>query len=248
MKIVAIGGGEIGRPGYPVETTKIDKEIIKLTGKIKPKLLFISTASGDSDVYLKTIKKHFGERLGCTIFSLRLLKYKFSKDQIEKKILNSDIVYVGGGNTLKMLKVWRQLGVDKTLKKALEKGVVLSGVSAGANCWFKYSNSDSRIMEGVSKDYIFLPCLGFVKAVMCPHYDAEKGRQISLKKHMKDSNLVAIALGNCSALEITGDQYRIITSKKDAVAYKVFWENGHYFRRSIINGGKFMSLEGLLKK
>jgi len=36
MKIIAIGGGEIGRPGYPVETTKIDKEIIALTGKKSP--------------------------------------------------------------------------------------------------------------------------------------------------------------------------------------------------------------------
>ena len=27
-KIIAIGGGEIGRPGYPVETTEIDKEIM----------------------------------------------------------------------------------------------------------------------------------------------------------------------------------------------------------------------------
>ena len=38
-KIVAIGGGEIGRPGYPVETTKIDKDIINLTGKKNPKFL-----------------------------------------------------------------------------------------------------------------------------------------------------------------------------------------------------------------
>jgi hypothetical protein len=39
-KIISLGGGEIGRPHenggfYPVETTSIDKEIIKQTGKIK---------------------------------------------------------------------------------------------------------------------------------------------------------------------------------------------------------------------
>jgi dipeptidase E len=65
-KIVAIGGGEIGKPGYPVETTKIDKEILRLTGKKSPRLLFIPTASDDSELYFETVKKHFGKRLGCT--------------------------------------------------------------------------------------------------------------------------------------------------------------------------------------
>jgi len=66
MKIVAIGGGEIGRPGFPVETTKIDKEIIALTGKKNPRLLFIPTASSDSESYYEVVKKHFGKRLGCS--------------------------------------------------------------------------------------------------------------------------------------------------------------------------------------
>ena len=73
-KIVVIGGGEIGRPGYPVETTKIDKEIIKLTGKKKPKLLFIPTASSDSELYVRCINKHFGKLLGCKIDVLYLIK------------------------------------------------------------------------------------------------------------------------------------------------------------------------------
>ena len=59
-KIVALGGGEIGRPGYPVETTEIDKEIIHLSGKEKPELLFIPTASSDSESYYEIVKQHFG--------------------------------------------------------------------------------------------------------------------------------------------------------------------------------------------
>ena len=55
-KIVAIGGGEIGRPGYPIETTSIDREIIELTKKSKPKVLFIQTASLDSTGYYETVK------------------------------------------------------------------------------------------------------------------------------------------------------------------------------------------------
>ncbi|MBA4319736.1 MAG: hypothetical protein C0412_15155 [Flavobacterium sp.] len=50
-KNLAIGGGEIGRAGFPIETTKIDKEIIKLTNKESPRLLFLPTVSGDSRAY-----------------------------------------------------------------------------------------------------------------------------------------------------------------------------------------------------
>ncbi|MFH0804049.1 MAG: Type 1 glutamine amidotransferase-like domain-containing protein, partial [Candidatus Zambryskibacteria bacterium] len=56
-KIIAIGGGEIGRPGFSVETTQIDREIINLTGKKNPRLLFIPTASADSESYYETVKK-----------------------------------------------------------------------------------------------------------------------------------------------------------------------------------------------
>ena len=63
MKIVAIGGGEIGRLGYPIETTKIDKEIISLTGKKNPRLLFIPTASSDSESYFAVVEKYFGKKL-----------------------------------------------------------------------------------------------------------------------------------------------------------------------------------------
>lgn len=248
LKLIAIGGGEIGRPGTKVETAEIDKETIKLTGKKHPRLLFVPTASNDSDLYQDVIKKYFGERLGSRVRFLLLTKNSYSKTQLREIVLGSDIVYVGGGSTLKMLKLWRKIGLDKILRKAVDKGIVLSGVSAGANCWFKYSNSDSHKMIDNTKDYILLKCLGFVSAVMCPHYDVEQGRQISLKKHMKNSRLVAVALGNCSALEIVGDKYRLITSKKEAIGYKIFWREGKYFKISLSKDKMFKPLKELLKK
>ncbi|MFC1953334.1 Type 1 glutamine amidotransferase-like domain-containing protein [Chloroflexota bacterium] len=143
-KIVAIGGGEIGRQGYPVETTGIDKEIIRLSGVVNPRLLFIPTATSDAESYVEAVHKHFGEDLGCTIDTLYLVKEKPGISEIRDKVLNANIIYVGGGNTLKMLKIWRNLGVDKILHEAYERNIVLSGLSAGAICWFRYGSSDSR--------------------------------------------------------------------------------------------------------
>ena len=134
MKIVAIGGGEIGRPGTKIETLEIDEEILRLSGKKNPKLLFIPTASGDSAGYIDVVETYFGIKLGCTVDTLLLWGTDLSEREIEKKIESADIIYVGGGNTLSMIRLWKKLGVDTLLQNAAERGVVLSGVSAGAVC------------------------------------------------------------------------------------------------------------------
>jgi len=232
-KIVAIGGGEIGRPGYPVETTKIDKEIIRLSGKKRPRLLFIPTASGDAEGYVKSVEKHFGQRLGCKVDALLLVKTQPSKKEIRDKIFSADIIYVGGGNTLKMMNRWRQLGVDKLLKQAYRKNIVLAGLSAGATCWFRHGLSDSRKFKNKTADFIRVSGLGLIDALCCPHYDSEKTRPAALRKMMKRTVGVAIALEDCAALEVVDGRYRIIASKRGKKGCKIYWKGKKYHQESI---------------
>src|ERR1039458_7079890 len=124
--ILAIGGGEIRTRG----TAPIDREIIRLSQKKHPRLLFIPTASSDSERYLEHVQKYFGGFLQCKTDVLFLIKEQLSKERIRRKILSADIIYVGGGNTLLMMRIWRRLGVDKLLISAYENGTVLSGISA----------------------------------------------------------------------------------------------------------------------
>ncbi|RJQ17091.1 peptidase E [Candidatus Woesearchaeota archaeon] len=242
-KIVALGGGEIGRFGK-VETTAIDKEIVKLSGKKHPHVLFIPTASHDSENYARLFRKQY-EKLSCKVDILYLYN-KVSKTEIKNKIFSSDILYVGGGNTLKMVKLWRKKGVDALLKKAYKKNIVLSGVSAGAICWFKYGNSDSRKFKNPKADLIKVKGLNLFPLLFCPHYDAEKGRVQSLKNMMKKGG-VAIALDNCCAIEIIENRYKIIASKKSAHAYKVYWKTGTY-HHEILQKNVFRDIKELVKK
>ena len=249
MKIVAIGGGEIGRPGYPVETKTIDKEIVSLTGKKSPRVLYLPTASGDSQMYWDTFSKYYGKKLGCQTEPLYLLKAKYTKRQIKEKIIHSDIIYVGGGNTLRMLKRWRKLGVDEILTKAGKNGTVLSGLSAGANCWFKYGNSDSlKFGKSKSKQLIRVRGLGLINLMICPHYIVEKNRRPSLKKMIKEKGGISIALTDCSAIEIIDDTYRIITSSKEAKAYRLYKKNKKVIEEELTPEAAFRPLNELLKK
>jgi dipeptidase E len=227
-KIIAIGGGEIGRPQTEIETELIDKEIIAQTGKKNPRLLFIPTASSDSEGYISVVEQYFGKRLGCEVTALKLLD-GLDIDEVEKKVMSTDIIYVGGGNTYLMLKAWKRIGFDRILFKAFEKGIVLSGVSAGAVCWFNKCLSDYKsFFNPKDKSFNPLKCLGFVKGnlTISPHQIRENRRLFELMKHIDAKGGVGLALDDMCALEIKDDKFRLITSTSDVGAYRVYKKLG----------------------
>lgn len=165
-KLVCIGGGLFygtTKELIPNETKEIDEEIVKLANKVNPKFLFIGTASKENENYYMIMKKIY-EDLGCTVSKLELLKEKVDQECIRNQILESDIVYIGGGHTRFMLEKWRELGVDKMLIEAYNKDIVLAGISAGSYCWFKYNY---ELIEG----------LGLIQAINCAHYDEKSEEQ-----------------------------------------------------------------------
>ena len=225
-KLICIGGGEIPRIKngiqLPYETREIDEEIVRLSQKKNPKLLFIGTASSNSYDYFLVIKKLF-EKLGCSVSNLDLLKENLDMEQVKEDILNTDIIYVGGGNTKFMLEKWRTLGVDNLLLEAYNKGIVCSGLSAGSYCWFKY-NYD--LLEGI----------GIVNAVNCVHYE-QKDMEAKNKFYnvIKEKGLDGIALENCVALEIIDSEMKIIKSDSSKNAYKIAYDrNNSKFIEKII--------------
>ena len=152
------------------ETLAIDREIVSLTGKDRPNALFIPTASGDSPEYWQSFQEVYGQELGCETDVLYLLGVSPTTEELERKILSADLVYVGGGNTLKMMRRWRKLGVDKVPERSLQfEGIVLSGLSAGCICWFSWGHSDSMsFYHPDSWQYIRVRGMGLIDALACP--------------------------------------------------------------------------------
>jgi dipeptidase E len=246
-KIIAIGGGQKLKSGFSVKAPAVDREIMNLSKKDSPRFLFIPTASSDAESYIKDIKHYFGKILKCNVDALCLYD-KLSNKEIRSKISNADIIYVGGGNTLKMMKLWKKTGIDELLKKAARKGTVLSGVSAGGICWFRYGNSDSRRFRDPKSDLIKVKGLDIIPILFCPHYDTEKDRKADLKKMMKKTPGVAIAVDNCCAIEIIDDTFRIIASSSNANAYKVYWKLNKYYEKKLEKSKNYKKLDGLIIK
>ncbi len=258
-KVLAIGGGENGRLGsdgtrFPYELANQDKEIIRLTGKEHPNFLLIAHSQPleRQEGYFQVMVDIYEKMYGCPCKDLKSDKLT-DKEYVKSLIDWADIIFEGGGNTLDMIKLWKDTGFDKMLRQAWEDGKVMCGVSAGAICWFKECSSDSlKIKYGDDQPLIALNCLGFYDGLVVPHCD-EGSRYEDAKEMLKNSNEVGIFLSNCCALEIVDDTYRLIMSDAsyhniEPYGLKAYYENGTYFEEKIDSSGEFKPLTNLYKK
>jgi dipeptidase E len=163
-RIVAIGGGGFSGCGWG-----LDRYLLQLTGVARPRACFVPTASGDSDQYVESFLEAYSECAETSVLHL----FTREIEDLRGHLLSQHIIYVGGGNTANMLAVWRLHGVDQALREAWSAGVILCGLSAGANCWFEASSTDSfgtdlaPLCDG----------LGLLPGSFCPHYDSEPKRR-----------------------------------------------------------------------
>jgi peptidase E len=165
-RILAIGGASLG----PSSTDwPLHQFLLDLSGRERPRICFLGTGSGEDAHDRAGFYSTFAQRAEATHLDL----FGRRVGDVEGFLLDQDVIYVGGGNTANMLAIWRVHGVDKALKAAWEQGVVLAGWSAGANCWFDASSTDSF---GPNLDPL-KDGLRFIPGSFCPHYDSESIRR-----------------------------------------------------------------------
>ena len=214
-QVIAIGGGGFGRnPNH----NKIEKYILGQSNKANPNIVFIPTASAEDKSYIVNFYSCFS-KLQCRSSHINF----FQRTPRLNSIINqADIIYVGGGNTKSMLAVWKEWNLQNILKIGYEKGIIMSGVSAGAICWF-----DRGITDSFSDKLEIIDCLGIVEGIACPHYDEEKERipyVNEIIKTQKINSCICIE-GNC-ALHIKNDvNYEAINFGNKKKCIKIFIEN-----------------------
>jgi len=214
--IIAIGGGGFGRnPNH----RKIEKYILKLTGKEKPNIVFIPTASAENQAYIIQFYKCF-TKMSCEPSHVTFFQRTPKLDSIINK---ADVIYVGGGNTKSMLAVWQEWKLDKLLLKAYNNGKILCGVSAGAICWFEQGITDSW-----ASNINVMDCLGFLPEMACPHYQEEKDRRPDVHKMLKQGRCgPGWAIDGGAAVHFkNGKYYKSIQFYSDSYVHYVSIKNG----------------------
>lgn len=184
----------------------------------RPRVCFVPTASGDAAAYIDRFYDVFRSRHAGEPTVLPLFRRELDDEALRAFVLAQDVVYVGGGNTANMLAVWRTHGVDRLLCEAYDRGTLLCGISAGANCWAEGSHTDSF------GPLTFLPDgLGLLPGSVCPHYDSEPGRRPSYRAAVADGSLPAgWALDDgVGALFLDGRLTETVTRAAGAQVYRV---------------------------
>lgn len=165
-KIVACGGGLFADEAGPLR-----EFILGQARQANPRVCFLPTATGDHPDAIARFYRVMA-RMDCRPSDLPL--FNREDEDLERLLLAQDVIWVAGGNTANALAVWRVHGLDRILRKAWEDGCVMTGASAGMNCWFEASVTDSfslKKLEGLRDG------LGWLGGSACPHWDGEELRR-----------------------------------------------------------------------
>ncbi|EKU46892.1 MULTISPECIES: peptidase E [Brevibacterium] len=194
--IVTLGGG-----GFSMSETgesATDDWLLDLAGRrvaaaqphspALPRVCFVPTASGDSRDYIERFEAAFTGRAQTHVLSLfGQSPWGYREPEM---LAEMDLVYVGGGSTVNLLALWRTHGVDDVLQRAAASGTILAGISAGANCWFEASSTDSFGPLAPLRDG-----LGFLPGSACPHHHGEEGRAETFRTWIADGTLPGPGFG-----------------------------------------------------
>jgi dipeptidase E len=229
-RILAIGGGGFLMEDAP---SPIDRLIAQLTGRERPKVCFISTPSGDSVEMIDKFYVAF-QSLGCAAVHLAFFRKPFRASlplaDFTEPLLRQDAIFVGGGNTKSALAVWREWGLDRVLVEAWRRGILLSGMSAGAMCWFEEGLTDSYWGAGLKP----LRCLGLLSGGCCVHYNGEPERRVRL--HHEVANGVfgrSVAIDDGAAILYSNTSVQeVVCWRPGANAYQVVAEDGRVDERA----------------
>lgn len=175
------------------------------------------TAGGDHEDYIAKFYKAY-KKFNCIPTHLSLSKKTIPYKKLEQIVLNQDLIFVGGGSPKFLMQVWRKAGLDRIIKKAWKQGIILSGMSAGAICWFEdgFTNPKDDIWRRIS-------CLGFLEGSYCPHYDKQAGLRTAYRKMISAREIDnGYGVQDGVALHFVGTELKyVVSSSPDAKAFTV---------------------------
>ena len=208
-QIIAIGGGGFTHR----EDRDLDQFFLDQINKKESYIGFLPTASSDDYKKTELFYKRF-DNINLKVSHFDLIS---NVKGFENWISNLDAVYIGGGNTKFMLDLWKKNNLIQIFKEVYNSGVILSGVSAGAACWFDYFLTDSN-----GPDLKPLSGIGLISGSFTPHYSDAK-RADKYRQNIKNKALpngIGVDDG-VAVLFIDGKPTEVYSSRESHNAYFV---------------------------
>jgi peptidase E len=218
-KILIAGGGF---------DTSFIRYMAQLTGKSRPRICYLPTASADDASGTIRFFQHCAPLTVEPFVQHSFIESLSQTQGWDEVLLSMDGIVVSGGNTLNQQAIWKAQGIDAVLRQAWERGVVLGGASAGSLCWFEEGTTDSR-----PKALSIVKCLGFLPGSHSPHYDSESGRRPLYQRLIAAGEMKpGYAVDDNAGIYFEGTALRrVVTARRGAKAYHVTAEGGRATER-----------------
>jgi peptidase E len=215
--VLAIGGLGGADPAPSSQVPRLIGYALELSGRQAPRVCLINTPMGDDPrilVWLYSLLSATAAR----VTHLELFPMPNVEDPADL-LLSQDVIFVGGGSVANMMAVWRVHELDRILGIAYQAGIVLSGVSAGAICWFEGGTTDSF---GI-KLRPFTAGLGLLQGSYCPHYSSEPARRPAFASLVADGTLPAgLACDDGAAAHFADETLaEVVADRPEAGGYRV---------------------------
>lgn len=113
-----------------------------------------------------------------------------TEDEVEKDVRKTDVVFVQGGNNFYLLKRMQECNFEKVIRKALARGMIYVGESAGAIVCSK-DIAAQKVMSadalGLVPEITDFRGLGLVNFLIRPHWNREGAKREKFSKFLREN-------------------------------------------------------------
>lgn len=164
------------RPRDPSGMVNSLRRALRESGKEKPRVAYVGTASKDNPVFFTAIKALLKEAGAGEVGLVRLSKPKADVEAAKKALEAADVLFLSGGEVEDGIVGLARHGLDGFLKELYGQGKLFVGVSAGSimlgSHWVRWADPDDD-----STAELF-GCLGLVPTVFDTHAEDEDWKEL----------------------------------------------------------------------
>lgn len=152
------------------------------------------------------------ESHGFDVEYVDLKQYTEDTDSLQRKLMDKDVLWFGGGNTYYLRWLIHDMGIENILRDLVESGKVYGGGSAGsivAGPTLKHFETADDVNEAPE---VLLDGLNLTDKVVLPHMDSVKYAPImnDLNDKLRADGYQTVPLTDAQALVIDGSEEKVI--------------------------------------
>lgn len=202
--------------------------------KDKPVVRFCHVPTARRESFVDRVIIHTWMRIHRPTWQVNTLFIRDNQvSMTREQLMEQDVVFVGGGDTAYMLRVWATAwvasadgsrdGLVPVLREMYNKGCVMCGTSAGCICWFEEALSDSKIEPNkpassnvtTSDGLHVIRCLGWLRGSCTPHFDE---RRTAYEQRVEKCKMSAgLGVPDGSLVHFVNESLNTIKQRRSAV-------------------------------